>query len=70
VTEPQGRYFRYMKAIAVQPLCLTCHGSPDSIPDLVKARLADHYPHDRATGYALGQIRGAVSIKQSMEDAR
>ena len=70
VTEPQGRYFRYMKAIAVQPLCLTCHGTTDSIPDPVKARLAGDYPHDRATGYALGQIRGAVSIKQSMEDAR
>jgi len=36
----------------------------------VKARLAGDYPHDRATGYALGQIRGAVSIKQAMEDAR
>jgi uncharacterized protein DUF3365 len=70
VTEPQGRFFRYMKAIPVQPLCLTCHGTTDSIPDAVKARLAADYPHDRATGYALGQIRGAVTIKQSVEDAR
>lgn len=70
VTEPQGRFFRYMKAIPVQPLCLTCHGTTDSIPDPVKARLAADYPHDRATGYALGQIRGAVTIKQYMEDAR
>jgi hypothetical protein len=70
VTEPQGRFFRYMKAIPVQPLCLTCHGTMDSIPDSVKASLATDYPHDRATGYALGQIRGAVTIKQSMEDAK
>jgi len=70
VSEPQGRFFRYMKAIPVQPLCLTCHGTTDSIPDPVKARLAADYPHDRATGYALGQIRGAVTIKRSMEDAR
>ena len=70
VTEPQGRFLRYMKAIPVQPLCLTCHGTTDSIPDPVKARLAADYPHDRATGYVLGQIRGAVTIKQSVEDAR
>jgi hypothetical protein len=70
VSEPQGRFFRYMKAIPVQPLCLTCHGTTDSIPDSVKARLAVDYPHDRATGYALGQIRGAVTIKRPMENAR
>lgn len=70
VTEPQGRFFRYMKAIPVQPLCLTCHGMIDSIPDPVKARLATDYPHDRATGYALGQIRGAVTIKRSMDGAK
>ncbi len=70
VTEPQGRFFRYMKAIPVQPLCLTCHGTADSIPDPVKARLAADYPHDHATGYALGEIRGAVTIKQSVETTR
>ena len=70
VSEPQGRFFRYMKAIPVQPLCLTCHGTTDSIPDTVKARLAVDYPHDRATGYTLGQIRGAVTIKRPMENAR
>ena len=70
VTEPQGRFFRYMKAIPVQPLCLSCHGTTDSIPDPVKARLAADYPHDRAIGYGLGQIRGAVTIKQSVESAR
>ncbi|HWH47610.1 MAG TPA: DUF3365 domain-containing protein [Burkholderiales bacterium] len=67
VTEPQGRFFRYMKAIPVQPLCLTCHGVNDAIPAAVKGRLAADYPHDRATGYALGQIRGAVTIKQPVE---
>lgn len=70
VTEPEGRFFRYMKAIPVQPLCLSCHGTTDSIADPVKARLAADYPHDRATGYSLGQIRGAVTIKQSVESAK
>lgn len=70
VIEPQGRYFRYMKAIPVQPLCLTCHGSAETIPDSVKAKLTAEYPHDRATGYSLGQIRGAVSIKQFIGEDR
>lgn len=64
VTEPAGRYFRYMKAIPVQPLCLTCHGTPETIAPGVRERLSADYPHDRATGYSVGQIRGAVTIKK------
>jgi len=64
VTEPAGSYFRYMKAIALQPGCVACHGTAEQIPANVKARLADDYPHDQATGYSPGQIRGALSIKR------
>jgi len=70
VEEPQGRYFRYMKALPVQPLCLACHGSADSLPESVKANLAAQYPHDRATGYSVGQLRGAVTVKQRLEQAQ
>ena len=64
VTEPNGKYFRFMKAIGVKPLCLTCHGSQSDIPEAVKAVLQERYPHDQATGYKPGDLRGAVSIKQ------
>jgi hypothetical protein len=67
VSEPQGRSFRYMKALPVQPLCVNCHGAADKIPADVKARIAAAYPHDRATGYAPGQIRGAISIKRPVD---
>jgi hypothetical protein len=70
VEEPAGRYFRYMKALTVQPLCLTCHGTADTIPDAVKSKLAAEYPHDNATGYSPGQIRGAISIKRPAAVAR
>lgn len=66
VQEPAGKYFRFMKAIALQPGCVSCHGSSEQIADTTKARLAEDYPFDRATGYAPGQLRGAVSIKQAM----
>ena len=68
--EPHGRTFRYVKALAVQPLCLTCHGTTENIPDQVRAKLAIEYPHDRATGYVLGQVRGAVTIKQPVGTAQ
>jgi hypothetical protein len=68
VAEPAGRYFRYMKAIPVQPLCLTCHGAPEAVAVEVRDRIATEYPHDRALGYSAGQIRGAVTVKQRVAE--
>jgi hypothetical protein len=66
VAEPQGRYFRYAKALPVQPLCLNCHGAAADIAPGVKEKLSAEYPNDRATGYSPGQIRGAISIKRPL----
>ncbi len=64
VTEPNGQYFRYLKALPMQPLCVACHGSAEQISESVKSTLAQRYPHDRAIGYEPGQVRGAISIKR------
>jgi hypothetical protein len=66
VAEPQGKFYRYMKAIPVQDACLKCHGTDETIPKGVKEALAAEYPHDKATGYTLGQIRGAITIKRPL----
>lgn len=66
VEEPNGRYFRFMQAIGVKPPCLRCHGPAASLSPEVAALLKERYPHDRATGYQVGDLRGAVSIKQPM----
>lgn len=65
VTEPSGRYFRYMKAIPMSQPCLPCHGPVATLSEGVKAQLATEYPHDRAVDYQVGQVRGAVSIKKA-----
>ena len=52
--------FRYMKAIPTAPLCLNCH-SAQLAPE-VAAKLQALYPEDRATGFALGDLRGAFTI--------
>lgn len=68
VTEDaDGRWFRYMKAIPVQPMCLQCHGKPEDIPVDVKPALEKEYPKDRATGYSAGDIRGAIAIKRKLQ---
>jgi Protein of unknown function (DUF3365) len=66
VSEPAGQYFRYMKALPVQPLCLSCHGGATDVAPAVKAKLGTEYPHDKATGYSTGQIRGAITIKRPL----
>lgn len=67
VTEADGKqYFRYLKALPVAEVCLKCHGDPAKMGNDLKAQLAEQYPHDQATGYSLGQIRGALSVKRPL----
>ena len=46
----------YAEPIAIQPLCLACHG--ETLAPAVRERLAERYPDDRASGYRLGDFRG------------
>ncbi len=59
---------RYMKGIGTQPLCLTCHGSTLA-PD-VREALARLYPHDAATGFSVGDLRGAFSVVWPAEEKK
>ncbi|TCK17707.1 uncharacterized protein DUF3365 [Thiogranum longum] len=68
VEEPAGKSLRYMKAIGTAPQCMVCHGSTAQIAQPVRERLNVMYPHDKAVGYKPGDLRGAVSIKQPLED--
>ncbi len=67
ITEGNQRYFRFMKPIVTQPLCLGCHGPSEALSPAIQTILDQHYPHDQAINYAVGEIRGAVSIKQPLE---
>lgn len=60
------RTMRYMKALPAQKLCLNCHGAADTMEPAVRARLSELYPNDLATGYAEGQIRGALTVKRPL----
>lgn len=46
------------------PVCLSCHGPVGALDQAVKAALAQHYPDDKATGYQMGDLRGAIVVEQ------
>ena len=52
---------RYLKAIVTAPMCTLCHG--DSIGPEIQRALREHYPADQATGFKVGDLRGAFSVE-------
>ena len=68
VTENGEEYFRFMKGIVMPPAkkmpCLKCHG--ENLNAKVSAKLDQLYPHDQATGYKAGQVRGAFTLKKKL----
>lgn len=63
----QGQVLRYMKPLYIAKPCLSCHGPAETLDEAVKARLAELYPEDRATGYEDGDLRGAVSVVAKLD---
>ncbi|GGY52036.1 hypothetical protein GCM10011297_26070 [Bacterioplanes sanyensis] len=60
----QDGEFRYMKAIPTGPVCLACHGEKLSEP--VQTAIQRLYPDDLATGFNVGQLRGAFSLTKTL----
>jgi len=49
----------YYKPILADPICLNCHGDASQFPVELRNKLNELYPEDQATGYKLGDLRGA-----------
>jgi hypothetical protein len=61
VVESGGKKeFRFMKAIPTAGLCLNCHGA--TVQPEVLTKVKELYPEDKATGYVVGDIRGAFVV--------
>ncbi len=56
------KVYRYAKPLVASPLCITCHGRAEQIPEDVRKMLETRYPQDAATGYADGDFLGIVSV--------
>jgi hypothetical protein len=57
---PDGRA-AYAEPLVIQEVCLTCHGA--TLGADVQQVLAEKYPNDKATGYALGELRGVAWVE-------
>jgi len=66
VVENGQKMQRYMRALPTQALCLSCHGPSASLSPAVTAQLNALYPADKAVGYRVGDIRGAMTIKRAL----
>ena len=61
IEENGQKYYRFMKAIPTQAVCMKCHGSQIE-PNLQK-KINALYPNDKAVGFSKGDIRGAFTVK-------
>ena len=66
VKEGEYTYVRYLKPILIQAECLNCHGNPNDMMTDVKDLIMQKYPQDKAVGYSIGDLRGAVSVKKAL----
>ena len=60
---------RYMKPIVIQGACLSCHGSDSEVGAEVAQLIKSRYPEDKARNYKIGDLRGAISITQIIDQA-
>ena len=66
---PGGKVARFLAPITIEGPCLNCHGAPDSLAPPVRDTLAERYPDDAATGYAPGDLRGALWAEAKVESS-
>lgn len=61
---PDGWRLRWMRPIVLQPMCTSCHGK--DIDSGVGELLSALYPADQATGFEVGELRGAFTASVSL----
>lgn len=66
VSEGGQKTYRYMKALPTMQPCTSCHGDPATMKPAVIEKLASLYPQDRAVGYKVGDIRGAITLRKPL----
>lgn len=66
VRQNGSKEFRYMKAIPTGKICLVCHG--EQVDSVAMQRIEALYPNDQAVGFREGDIRGAFTITQPLQE--
>lgn len=58
---PDDVALRMMRGIATEGICVSCHGP--TLAEPIRAEIARHYPDDHATGFNVGDLRGALWVE-------
>ncbi|MDH5656379.1 MAG: DUF3365 domain-containing protein, partial [Spirochaetia bacterium] len=62
--EPAANGYRVLVPMLVPTVtCLGCHGTPDSIDSEAVKVIDELYPEDKAKGFVVGDLRGAISLQ-------
>jgi hypothetical protein len=64
VKEGDKSVYRYMKPIPTAGICMQCHGV--TLGDEVSKKIQLLYPNDLATGFNVGDIRGAFTLQKKI----
>jgi len=62
ITHENKTYKYYKPLIINKQLCLSCHGNISKNFQLSQF-MQEHYPEDKATGYRMGELRGAIIVE-------
>ena len=63
VVEANPKSYKYYKPLVIQQeACLKCHGDITKNPELSEF-IKETYPQDKATGYKMGDLRGAILVE-------
>ncbi len=61
--EENEKSYKYYKPLIINKgVCLKCHGDISKNADLAKL-IKESYPEDKATGYTMGDLRGAILVE-------
>lgn len=66
--QAEGKFYTMHPIKVAQPLCLSCHGDAATLGKKAGAEIARLYPQDKATGYRLGDLRGAFITEVAFVD--
>jgi hypothetical protein len=63
ISESEKSYKFFKPIIIEQVVCLKCHGDENTIDKSAKEFLSKKYPNDKASGFKMGDLRGAFVVE-------
>lgn len=53
---------KYYEPLITNEMCIVCHGKDGVISKETKEKIKQNYPVDKAIGYGVGELRGAIVV--------